>query len=51
MRLIIVVILFFTQLLLAQNNYLELHKKALVIDTHADVLLQVLRGSDISQKN
>ena len=50
MRLIIVVVLFFTQLLLAQNNYLELHKKALVIDTHADVLLQVLRGSDISQK-
>ncbi len=34
----------------AQNNYSELHKNALVIDTHADVLLQVLRGSDITKR-
>jgi len=34
----------------AQNNYLDIHKSALVVDTHADVLLQVLRGSDISKR-
>jgi len=50
MRKILFVLLMGTQLLFSQDNYSELHKKALVIDTHADVLLQVLRGSDISQK-
>ena len=49
MRLIIT-LLIFTNLLIGQPDYLNLHKKAMVVDTHADVLLQVLRGSDISKK-
>jgi len=50
MRLFLVVMFVLTQFLYSQNNYLELHKNALVVDTHADVLLQVLRGSDISKR-
>jgi len=50
MRLIILSILMFAQLLSSQDKYMELHKNALVVDTHADVLLQVLRGSDISKR-
>jgi len=49
MRLFLVIVFLLTQFIYSQNNYLELHKNALVIDTHADVLLQVLRGSDISK--
>ena len=50
MRTMLVAILFSMNLLIAQTNYLEIHNNALVVDTHADVLLQVLRGSDISKK-
>jgi membrane dipeptidase len=50
MKTMLVVILFSMNLLIAQTNYLEIHNNALVIDTHADVLLQVLRGSDIAKK-
>jgi membrane dipeptidase len=50
MRILFFVLLLGTQIIFSQNNYLELHKNALVIDTHADILLQVLRGSDISKK-
>jgi membrane dipeptidase len=50
MRIVIIAILLSVNLLVAQKNYFEIHKNALVIDTHADVLLQVLRGSDISKK-
>lgn len=39
-----------TSLIFSQSDYLQLHKEALVVDTHADVLLQVFRGSDISKK-
>ena len=34
----------------AQSDYMTLHKNALVVDMHTDVLLQVLRGADISQR-
>ena len=47
---ILVTIILFSGLIFAQSDYLKLHKEALVVDTHADVLLQVLRGSDISKK-
>jgi membrane dipeptidase len=34
----------------AQTDYKTLHQQALVVDTHTDVLLQVLRGADISKR-
>lgn len=50
MRTIIIIVFLFSFSVAAQNGYLEIHKKALVVDTHADILLQVLRGSDISTR-
>ena len=44
------IIFLFNAFLLAQQNYHDLHKKALVVDMHADVLLNVLRGANISRK-
>ena len=35
---------------MAQSDYKTIHQQSLVVDTHADVLLQVLRGADISKK-
>jgi len=32
----------------AQQDYKNLHEQSLVVDMHTDVLLQVLRGADIS---
>jgi membrane dipeptidase len=37
-------------ILMAQVDYQHLHQDALVVDTHCDVLLQVLRGADISKR-
>jgi membrane dipeptidase len=34
----------------AQTDYKALHQQALVVDMHTDVLLQVLRGVDISKR-
>jgi len=34
----------------AQPDYKTLHQQSLVVDTHTDVLLQVLRGADISRR-
>lgn len=34
----------------AQSDYKIIHEQSLVVDTHADVLLQVLRGADISKR-
>jgi membrane dipeptidase len=34
----------------SQTDYKTLHQQALVVDTHTDVLLQVLRGADISKR-
>jgi membrane dipeptidase len=34
----------------AQPDYKILHQQSLVVDTHTDVLLQVLRGADISKR-
>ena len=36
--------------LLAQTDIPEIHRSSTVIDLHSDVLLQVLRGADISKK-
>ena len=36
--------------LFAQSDYKSLHQKSLVVDAHADVLLQVKRGADISKR-
>jgi membrane dipeptidase len=36
--------------LLAQSDYQSLHRKSLVVDAHTDVILQVLRGADISKR-
>jgi membrane dipeptidase len=38
-------------MVMGQSDYKQIHKEALVVDTHADVLLQVLRGSDISKRS
>ena len=50
MNIKIICILLLAVSISAQSNYQEIHKNALVIDSHADVLLQVLRGSDISKR-
>lgn len=34
----------------AQSDYIALHQQSLVVDTHTDVMLQVLRGVDISKR-
>jgi len=34
----------------AQSDYHALHQQSLVVDMHTDVLLQVLRGADISKR-
>jgi membrane dipeptidase len=34
----------------AQTDYQSLHYQSLVVDTHTDVMLQVLRGADISKR-
>ena len=39
-----------TNLAIAQSDYITLHQQSLVVDTHSDVLLQVLRGEDISKR-
>ena len=39
-----------SNILSAQTDYLDIHNQALVVDMHTDVLLQVLRGADISRK-
>ncbi len=45
----LVSLLFITHLS-AQAQIPEIHKKSIVVDLHSDVLLQVLRGADISKK-
>ena len=35
---------------LSQPDYHTLHRQSLVVDAHSDVLLQVLRGADISKR-
>ena len=53
MKIIIVttiVIGIFAGSLAAQTDYQILHQQSLVVDTHTDVLLQVLRGADISKR-
>ena len=45
----LLMIMIFTANLIGQTDYRELHKKSIVVDMHADVLLNVLRGADISQ--
>jgi len=37
-------------MVIAQSDYMTLHQQSLVVDMHADVLLQVLRGADISKR-
>jgi membrane dipeptidase len=39
-----------TNVVIAQSDYKTLHQQSVVVDTHADVLLQVLRGADISKR-
>jgi len=46
----ILILLLIINILSAQTEYLNIHHQALVVDMHTDVLLQVLRGADISEK-
>lgn len=46
----LVLLILLSNILLAQKSYTDIHFNSLVVDTHADVLLQVLRGADISRK-
>jgi len=41
---------FIQSLATAQSDYKILHQQSIVVDTHTDVLLQVLRGADISKR-
>jgi membrane dipeptidase len=52
MKKLLIIFIFFTLsgMCLAQQDYKSLHQQSLVVDMHTDVLLQVLRGADISQK-
>lgn len=53
MKLLLVIVLsisFLAAIAGAQSDYKILHEKSLVVDMHADVLLQVLRGADISKR-
>jgi membrane dipeptidase len=47
---IILIILILCRFSLAQTDYEELHRQAIVVDMHTDVVLQILRGADISQR-
>jgi membrane dipeptidase len=52
-KLLYLAVLFWVLLLgsaTAQSDYKILHQQSLVVDTHTDVLLQVLRGADISKR-
>jgi membrane dipeptidase len=52
-KILVLYILFFGLFLgiaTAQTDYKILHQQSLVVDTHTDVLLQVLRGADISKR-
>jgi membrane dipeptidase len=50
LTLIIVLVFISAYGLFAQSDYMTLHQQSLVVDTHSDVLLQVLRGADISKR-
>jgi membrane dipeptidase len=50
MKYIIILVLISLKLVSAQHDYQRIHREALVVDMHTDVLLQVLRGADISKK-
>ena len=50
LNLIIVFFFFIFAQVLAQSDYKSLHQQSLVVDTHADVLIQVSRGADISKR-
>ncbi len=47
---IFVGLLIFLNLCFAQDEVNRIHDEAIVVDMHTDVLLQVLRGADISQR-
>jgi hypothetical protein len=47
---IVLSISFFVTAASAQSDYKAIHKESLVVDMHADVLLHVLRGADISKR-
>jgi len=47
---IIIFLSFWLTVAIAQTDYKSLHQQSLVVDTHSDVLLQVLRGADISKR-
>jgi len=46
----VIIIIAMSGLCFAQQDYKSLHEQSLVVDMHTDVLLQVLRGADISKK-
>jgi len=50
LNLIIVFLFLIFAQVLAQSDYKSLHQQSLVVDTHADVLIQVSRGADISKR-
>ena len=50
LNLIIVLLLLMITVGVSQTDYKTLHEKSLVVDTHADVLIQVSRGADISKR-
>ncbi|TFG97394.1 MAG: membrane dipeptidase [Calditrichales bacterium] len=47
---IILISIAISQMVFAQADYREIHQQAFVVDTHADVLLRVLSGADISKR-
>ena len=49
MKFLLIVLIMFSAVC-GQVDYREIHKSALVADLHTDVLLQVFRGADISQR-
>jgi membrane dipeptidase len=48
---VIFFILLFASLLAGQTDYRQLHQEALVVDTHSDALLQILRGQDFTRRS
>ena len=50
LSIIILLLSILTNTVTAQSDYKTLHQQSLVVDTHSDVLLQVLRGADISRR-
>jgi len=48
---LIPLILLIVRLVSGQLDYHTLHQEALVVDTHSDVLLQILRGQDFTRRS